>query len=286
MTVGLVVSISVLMIHPQSVWVIDCTRGGYVRLYTILMKVWAIITGTILAALLVFIAVESLIVMLSGKKVPTPTIPKDEQVFGAGEQLTYVVMGDSTTVGHGAAYTESYAYQTAQYLAKNYKVKLKNVGVSGSRAKDVATLQLPEAVKIKPDLVLLSVGANDATHFTKSSSVRQSLQTTIDGLRATNPDVVIVVTGSPQMGSVARFPWPARDFARLRTAQVNKVYESLIIENRLFFAPIAAETGQAFADDPTLFAQDRFHPNARGYALWTPVINRALDEALAGQTND
>ena len=48
-------------------------------------------------------------------------------------------------------------------------------------------------------------------------------------------------------------------------------------------APIAERTGPSFRKDRTLFAADRFHPNARGYALWIAVINDALDAAIARQ---
>ena len=241
--------------------------------------------GIVLLCLVILVALlvtfELLVIKFNGKPVAVPTIPRSKQVFGAGKPLTYVVMGDSTSVGQGTTYDKSYALQTAQHLATSYRVSLTNVGVSGARAKDVTGSQLAKAKSLQPDLVLLSVGANDATHFTSSRTVRASLQKTIDGLRQASPDVKIVVTGSPQMGSVPRFPWPARQLAGLRTKQINNVYASLIAQNNLYFAPIAAETGQAFAADPTLFAQDKFHPDARGYALWTPVINRAIDEALS-----
>jgi len=48
----------------------------------------------------------------------------------------------------------------------------------------------------------------------------------------------------------------------------------------LTFAPIADRTGPLFRRDRTLFSDDRFHPNDRGYATWTAVINEALDRAL------
>lgn len=239
-----------------------------------------LLTASLLVLILVFIAIEALLIMRNGKPVPVPDIPRDEQTLGMGEPLTYLVMGDSTTVGQGAPYEKSYAVQSARYLSERYLVKFTNVGVSGARAEDVATEQLARVKTLKPDVVLLSVGANDTTHFTSNGSVKKSLQATIDGLRALNPEVKIVVTGSPQMGSIPRFPWPARQLAGVRTDQINDVYQSLIAKNDLFFAPIARETGPAFSADPTLFAQDKFHPNERGYALWTPVINKALDSAI------
>jgi lysophospholipase L1-like esterase len=93
--------------------------------------------------------------------------------------------------------------------------------------------------------------------------------------------VQIIVTGSPAVGSVSRFPWGARQLMELRTRQVNTVFDRLIKKNNLIYAPIAKETRSAFLADPTLTASDNFHPNARGYTLWIPVITAAIDKAVS-----
>lgn len=235
---------------------------------------------SILIGLLAFVIAEVLIVLFNGTAVNAPTIPRTTQTLGSGSELRYVVMGDSTSIGQGTSYNHSYARVSAEHLAADYKVRLTNVGVSGARANDVATDQLAKALQYDPDIVLIAVGANDVTHLTSTSSVRKSLQTTIDGLRKTNPDVKIVVTGTPAMGSVARFPWPLKQLAGQRTKQLNHAYDDIIAKNNLILAPIAAKTGKAFRDNPELFAPDKFHPNTAGYKLWIPVINDALDQAL------
>lgn len=224
---------------------------------------------------------------MNGKAVDAPNIPRTTQELGSsGPALKYVVLGDSTSIGQGTEYKNSYTYQTAEQLAKEYKVSLTNIGVSGARAIDVQKDQLPKAVDLKPDVVLLAVGANDVTHFTSNGTFEKLVQSTIDGLRKDNCNLKIVVTGSPAMGSVSRFPFGARQLAGYRERQLNSVYARLITKNHLYSAPVALRTGPAFAADPTLFAQDNFHPNARGYALWTPVINEALDKALASKSVD
>ena len=236
---------------------------------------------TVLSIILIFVVGEFVYIMKNGKNVPAPDIPRQTQVLGTkGPVLKYVVMGDSTTIGQGADYTKSYAYASAQHLATKYQVHLLNVGISGAVATGVVKEQLAKAVTARPDVVLLGVGANDATHFTGNSTFEMSVQAIIDGLHAANPNVKIIVTGCPAMGSVARFPPGARQLAGYRERQINSAYRRLVTKNKLTFAPVARETGQAFAADPTLFAQDNFHPNARGYALWIPVVNRALDTVL------
>jgi lysophospholipase L1-like esterase len=239
-----------------------------------------LIVAAVILAFLLFILIEALVIKYRGSPVAAPDIPRASQTLGSGPDLTYVVIGDSTSIGQGTDYSQSYAVAGARHLAQTHRVKFVNVGVSGAVAKDVLDNQLSQAAKYKPDVVLLAVGANDATHFTGGKVIRESVQQTIDGLRKANCRVRIVVTGSPAMDSVPRFPWPAKQLMGLRTRQVNTVFAGLIKQNNLAFAPIAAKTRAAFLADPTLFAADEFHPNARGYALWKPVINSALDGAL------
>ncbi len=241
-----------------------------------------IIAATVIIAFLVFVLIQYLIIKTNGASVSAPSIPRSIQSFGsAGPELKYAVMGDSTSIGQGAKYNQSYAYASAEHLAKERKVKLLNVGVSGAVTKDLLGSQLSEVSNYKPDIVLIGVGANDATAFTSGASLNRSLQAIIDGLRNNNQSVSIVLTGCPAMGSIDRFPkLGARQLAGFRERQVNKTFIRVIERNNLKIAPIAQKTGPAFAADPTLFAADKFHPNARGYALWIPVINSALDDIL------
>ena len=249
------------------------------------MKRILIVVAAVILVVTLFLLVEVLIIKYRGSAVAAPNIPRAPQTLGSGPPLTYVVMGDSTSIGQGAAYSQSYAVASAQHLAQTHRVTFVDVGISGARAKDVLDIQLSKAVQYKPDVVLLAVGANDATHFTGGKSIQASLQQIIDGLKRANCDVRIVVTGSPAMDSVSRFPWGAKQLMGLRTRQVNNAFAPVVARNHLTFAPIAAKTRAAFLADPTLLAADEFHPNGRGYALWIPVVNTALDQALAKPKN-
>jgi acyl-CoA thioesterase-1 len=234
----------------------------------------------VLGAGLAWSVVIVLIILFRGSSISIPSIPDTPQTFGSATPLTYIVMGDSTAIAQGCGYDDGYAIASARHLAKNHKVTLVNTAVSGATTKDALHRQLDKAVEYRPDIVLLAVGANDATHFTRHEVVQVSLQTIIDTLRASNGDVRIVVTGSPAMDAVSRFPTGSKWLMRMRTKQINSVFIACAHRSKLVFAPIAAETRSAFLADTTLTASDRFHPNARGYGMWIPIINRALDRAL------
>lgn len=197
--------------------------------------------------------------------------------------IKYVVLGDSTSAGQGADYQKGIAVQTAQELAKKYQVSFTNFSISGATTEDVLQNQIQEGLRLKPDLVLLSISANDLTRLRSTNDLKNNMQKIIDQLIAENCKVKIVVTGTPDMGSIPRFAQPLRWVAGLRTQQYNDVFDQLIQKNDLTLAPIAKDTGPVFRSDPTLFAKDRFHPNERGYALWTAVINDAIERSLTTQ---
>jgi lysophospholipase L1-like esterase len=239
-----------------------------------------LLLGIIVAVIIVLVVIQLLFIRFNGSPVPIPNIPRGQQQSGEGKPLLYAIMGDSTAISQGSEYNEGFAAASVLYLSKKYAVTSINTGISGATTEEIKNDQLAEVVDFKPDVVLLAAGANDTTHFTRGEVTRQSVQAIIDALKEANPDVQIIVTASPAMDSVTRFPDGSKQLMGLRYRQVNAVFQELISKNNLIHAPIAERTRAAFIADPTLTASDNFHPNARGYALWIPVVNEALDVAI------
>lgn len=185
-------------------------------------------------------------------------------------------MGDSTAVGLGARYKEGIAYRSAQFLAKSHTVTLVNLGVPGATLSKITRDQAHKAVAEKADIILICAGANDVTHFSSLRSVKENTSSLLNLLKKSNPDVKILFTGSPAMGSVARFPRLTKLIAHVRTHQVNKAIQEAALQNSSRRLKIAEKTGPAFLRNPELFASDKFHPNSSGYATWVPVITEAL----------
>jgi acyl-CoA thioesterase I len=234
----------------------------------------------IILAVLLLVAVEVLSA-LNGPDLHFHNPSRAPVHFGGvgASPLVYVVMGDSTAAGEGAPYADGIAIETARHLAERGPVSMVNLAVSGATIADVRREQLSRAVGLKPDLVLLAVGANDVTHFTPSSKVRSGLSAILEALGSARLGLPVVLTGSPELGSAPRFAQPLRWFASTQTARVNRIIMDVARFRGAVFAPIAEQTGALFAADRALYAPDRFHPSARGYATWFSILNGALDEA-------
>ena len=235
----------------------------------------------VLALVIAVIISNFLIIKNSGTPVAVPTIPREVQTIGNGEPLRYVILGDSTGVGQGADYKNGIATLTAQHIAsKGYTVSYQNFAVSGARVNDVLTKQVGQALLTKPEVVLLAIGANDVTHLTKLHTVETEMKLIVERFKSSNPNIQIIITGSPQMGSVPRFPQPTKSIAKWRTSQINSIFEKIAVDPNVTFAHIADETGGTFIKHPEYFAADNFHPLDVGYGVWIQVINTAIDKAL------
>jgi lysophospholipase L1-like esterase len=215
------------------------------------------------------------VVVFNGKKILTPIIPR-KLTIGNGPPLTFIVIGDSTAIGQGASYKEGVAYKSAVFLAKNRTVTLINLGISGATSPKVLQNQADAAAALKANIVLICVGANDVTHLSRLKTVENSVSKIIDKIKKKNPQARVLLTGSPAMGSIARFPSVVKLIARLRTKQVNKTIQGVADKKGVERLKIAEKTGPRFLQEPKLFAEDKFHPNREGYAVWLPIIFEAF----------
>lgn len=222
------------------------------------------------------IAYQFLFIRFNGKHVPAPDIPRAQQTLGQGPALRFAVIGDSTSIGQGSDYDDSIAIKSAKYLARTHTVTVQNFGVSGATTRQVLDDQAAAAVTFSPDVILIATGANDVTKFTPSAEVEQSIRTIITTLRSANPDIQIIMTGAPAVGSAVRFAWPTTVLADYRVDKVNQIFDRVAADTDTIRVRIAEETKALFKNNPQLFAPDNFHPNAAGYAVWQPLIDEAL----------
>ena len=211
-----------------------------------------------------------------GPKVPGPP-PGVEGCVGcvavmAEPPLRMVWLGDSTAAGVGASSASgTLPHQVASRLGR--PVELTVLARSGARIDDVVGDQLPRVAGLRPDLVVLSVGANDAVHATTTADYARHWRRVVPP-----PDAVLIALGIPDMGSPPRVPQPLRAVLGWRARSLNRSgAPRMAREGRATYVDIAAETGPAFRRDPgRYFARDRYHPSDAGYRLWADAVLEQL----------
>jgi acyl-CoA thioesterase-1 len=184
-------------------------------------------------------------------------------------QLLYIAIGDSAAQGVGASMPgRSYVGMLAQHLRRRtgQTVRVVNLSVSGARLRDALSIQLPELAKLglQPDLMTVAIGANDMAAFDAERFERE-LRQIYDSL----PAGAIV-------GDVPAFYIGAREKS-VRTA--NSIVHRLAAERGLAVAPVYARTKRQGAARYAFnqVAADFFHPNDRGYRVWTSAFLPLLD---------
>lgn len=225
--------------------------------------------------------------------VADPTSPYQETITGSGacQLLKVTVLGDSTAIGTGtSSRQQTFSYQVIrQALLPIYaKVEYVNRAVSGAKINDVLTAQLPAALEDRPDLVFISIGANDVTGLTSADDFKTSLRQVLNSLTAL-PDTRVVLLGVPAVYSapllLPLFPTALDSFTK-RLIETETALLASYDPRRVVPVDIYNTTGPIFKANPGLFAPDKYHPNDQGYTVWSNEINKVLEPRLkANQSN-
>lgn len=246
-----------------------------------------VVAGLGIVALAVILVLGAEIwLALRREYLPTDDPLELDRAFGSKRDpaLRFVVLGDSTSAGVGVEKaSEAYPTLLARRLAHDtsHRVDLIVLGKSGARVRDVSREQAPMAARLAPDLVLVGIGANDATHLTPLDEVRADMAEVLEVLETT--DATVVVAGAPDM-RVYAWHQPLRWLAYLRGKQVTQAIEEVARVRRVAVVELAEETGHFFANEPARhFSQDRFHPSALGFERWAdaifPILRAAVRES-------
>ena len=169
----------------------------------------------------------------------------------AADQII-VAFGDSLTAGLGVTPDDSYPAQLQGKLrAEGYSYRVVNAGVSGDTTAG-GLRRVDWALKNKPDIVIVALGANDALRGQDLGSVRSNL----DGIvaRFQKAGVRVLLAGMevpPNYG--ARY-----------TADFRRVYIEVARKRGAALMPFLLD---GVAGNPRLNQADGIHPTAEGYRL-------------------
>jgi len=213
------------------------------------------------------------------------TRPTNGSDNSSAPPFRFVVIGDSTSLGQGATkQTENYSYQFAQaaLLNKYRSIEITNLAVSGAKTEDVLAKQIEAALVLKPDLIVLSIGANDVTGLVSETDFRRNYTNLLQ--RLTNSSAQVVLLNIPAFSTVPLLWQPYRSIADWRGRQFNQIVVELVAgmaKNmpKIKIVDIYNRTEEEFRLYPDRnFAQDKYHPSSAGYSVWAKVIADSLSE--------
>jgi lysophospholipase L1-like esterase len=198
---------------------------------------------------------------------------------GAGGAVVDVTwLGDSTAAGVGASGpAQMLATQVARATGRPTRLAVR--AVSGARVADA--VEQASGVAPDTDLVVVSVGANDATHSVGTGAFRADYERL---LRALPPAAGVVLLGVPDIGAATRLAVPLRQVAAAQGRRVDAEVRAVAAAHGAAYVDIAGRTGPSFRADPDRYlAADHYHPNDEGYRLWLDATLPAVTGVLAGR---
>lgn len=189
---------------------------------------------------------------------PAPTPGEDRVVF----------MGDSITDGWGRLH--GVFFPGKPYI---------NRGISGQTTPQMLVRFWPDVIALQPKVVVILAGTNDIAGNTGPSTpqmIKDNLMAMAD-LATANGIRVVLASILP----AAYYPWRPGIDPRAEISELNDWMRQYCTEKGYVYldyysAMVNAQQGLK----PELAADGVVHPNAAGYAVMTPLAEKAIAEAL------
>jgi acyl-CoA thioesterase-1 len=173
-------------------------------------------------------------------------------VPAAAVDRVIVAFGDSLTAGLGVTPEESYpARLQAKLRAEGYAYRVVNAGASGDTTAG-GLRRVDWALRSKPDIVIVALGANDAMRAQDLASVRGNLDAIIARFQKAGVRVLLAGMEVPP------------NYGASYAADFRKLYVEIARKRRVAFMPFLLD---GVAGHPRLNQADGIHPTAQGYDI-------------------
>ena len=196
--------------------------------------------------------------------------------------LHYVALGDSTVEGIGASRPDlNYVSRLHAKLRARYpNARVTNLGVGGATSVDVVSAQLERAIKLRPNVVTLSIGPNDITGGVPVARYEQNLETILGGLQRETA-ALIVVNLLPDLAVTPRFAkGPHVDLVGRLTVQFNEALARKGREHGVALVDLYLASRDEVPRQPMLVWRDGYHPSDAGYARWAELMWEGIEPRL------
>lgn len=198
---------------------------------------------------------------------PAPPSPTAQQQ-AADTRPVILAFGDSLTAGHGVEPGESYPDHLQRMLdAAGYSYRVVNLGISGDTT-DGGAARLDSALLLKPNIVILELGANDGLRGLPLERTRTNLDLIVNAFQGDGARVVLAGMTLP------------RNYGAAYVRGFEKIFRDLAKERGAVLIPFFLE---GVATNPELMQPDALHPNAAGCKKVAELVFRHLEPLLEKQ---
>lgn len=201
--------------------------------------------------------------------------------------MRYVALGDSYSIGTAVAPEEAWPPQLAARLADVEVHLVANLAVNGATADDVATEQLPELERLKPELASLLVGVNDVVQGVPEETYGARVSEILDGMLQLLPATAIFGVATPDF-TVSRQggAYGVPEGQRAAIMRGNEILRGACEYRGILFVSEIFDVSHELGDAAGMLAADGLHPSGSQYAHWVAAIEPAVRAMLALPSGD
>lgn len=150
-----------------------------------------------------------------------------------------------------------------------------NRGFGGSHISDVNKYIEETVLKYKPALVVFYAGNNDIGSGKSAAQVVADYRRFVDAVLTRKPDTqILFISIHPSIQRWAR--WPEMRDANAQIKKYSDEHPALHFVD--IAPPMLGANGQPM---PQLFVEDGLHLTPAGYAVWNPIVARAIESVRA-----
>ena len=193
--------------------------------------------------------------------------------------IRVAVLGDSSITAPGVAGPhEIWVRLICDRVAETRHVTLRSFAVSGSRAEDLLRDQLERTLAFQPDLVIVSVGANDVIHGVGIGRFERRLDELVAALVGTG--ALVLLSGVGDIGTIPRLKPPLRNLLTRRSSRFNRVHQMVASRYGVHVVEHRKDNPTIWYSDRALWSADLFHVSAAGHKRWAESTWRTLEPLL------
>lgn len=207
-------------------------------------------------------------------RLPHAPEPWDGEAPGPSP-VSIVGVGDSTIAGVGVANAQHGLipqFALALHEKTQRGVSWRSVGESGATSKDILRRFLTPALSSPADIVVISLGANDAKDLKPLGATIDRFERLIRALHDGHPQAVLIFSSLPAFYLFPTLPQPLRSIIYAHAQAIERSIRPLIES-----FPFAMMSPPPPGYHDNFFAVDGFHPSEEGYRDWARF---ALEDAL------
>ena len=195
---------------------------------------------------------------------------------GLGAPVRLLVLGDSAARGYGLTDpTTAFPQLVARGLATatGRRIAVTSLATDGHRTADVRAEQVPLVRAADPDVVVVSVGVNDAIGRLGPDEVRAQTRDLLDAVEVAGDGALVGFVPCPDLREAPGFGPALRHLVGWSCRRVARAQQQAAAGRDLVVVPLPRP-------DATMFGADGFHPGAGAHAAMARhVVDALLDHA-------